>query len=84
LIREVIDEFAVFPVLPHERLAQLKHGRVDGDGAVAREGALDDGERRLADGHLPRQEVARALGDLGLAPRRIGLQQRAQRRQLRA
>jgi hypothetical protein len=84
LVCQVIDELAVLAVLSHERLAQLKDGRVDGDGAVPHEGTLDDGKRTPPDGHLRRQEVACALGDLGLAPRGVGLQQSAQLGQLRA
>lgn len=64
LISEVVNELRVLPVFAHEGLAQLKHGRVDGDSAVALEDGGDDVEGVLADGHLVGEEVARALGHL--------------------
>jgi len=64
LVSEVVNELRVLAVFAHEGLAQLKHGRVDGDSAVALEDGGDDVEGILTNGHLVREEVARPLGHL--------------------
>lgn len=41
LVRKIVNELAVLAVLPHQRLPQLEHRRVDGHCAVALEHARD-------------------------------------------
>jgi len=47
LVSQVVDELRVLAVFAHQRLPQLKHGRVNGHCSVALEHAGDDVERSL-------------------------------------
>ena len=66
LVSQVIDELAVFSILAHQCLAQLKDRGVDAHSAVALKDGCDHLEGVLANHELLGGEVAGALGSLGL------------------
>ena len=84
LVRQVVDQLAVLPVLARQRLLELEHGRVDLHRPVAVKDAPDGGEGPRPHLHLLGPEVARALGDLGRAPHPTRPQALQKRLHLRA
>ncbi len=77
LICQIINELSILPILPHQRLPQLKHRRVYADSSMALEDRCDGVEGHLPDGHLLWSQVPGALSSLGLPVGLIGLYQAA-------